>query len=77
MTNFTQAFLAKARSTNDPVGDLISDMRSDADVPPLFKNIGAVRSYLLMKGASREAIAAVPVFWRRYRGWLDRNPTGK
>jgi hypothetical protein len=74
MTNATTRWLAAARSTNDPAGDLIADMRRESDVPPLFANIREMRSYLRKKGACAEAMAAVSIVWRRYRNWLDRHP---
>lgn len=70
----TERFLAKARCTEDPAGDLIADMRRDANVPRLFASIGEMRDYLVSRSACREALEAVPVVWRRYRGFLDRNP---
>jgi hypothetical protein len=73
----TTRWLAKARITDDPEGDLIEDMRRDAKANgelPLFKNIHAMRAYLHSKGACHEALQAVPRVWRRYEHWLDRNP---
>jgi hypothetical protein len=75
-TNWTKNWLAATRVTDDPMGDLITDMRSDPDIPHLFKNIDALRDYLRSKGACREALAVVPRVWRRYRDWLDRHPWG-
>src|SRR5215204_4927084 len=72
--NWTRAFLARARVTDDPVGDLIVDMRADRNAPPLFKNINAVRGYLRTKNACMGALEAVPGFWRRYQRWIDRHP---
>jgi hypothetical protein len=72
----TQAWLAAAQITDDPAGDVIADMRRDPDIPALFKNIDAMRDYLRTKGACREALAALPIVWRRHQGWLGRNPCG-
>jgi hypothetical protein len=73
----TAAWLAHARITNDPEGDLVADMRRElrrgADMPPVFHNRQELRSYLHSKGACAEALAVVPGVWRRYRAWLDRN----
>jgi hypothetical protein len=63
----TKRWLARARITDDPAGDLIADMRRDPDVPSRFDSIEAMRSYLHRKGACRAALAAVPLVWRRYR----------
>jgi hypothetical protein len=68
-------WLRRARVTDGPEGDLIADMRSDAAVPGLFPNIGAMREYLQSRHACRrEAIAAVPAVWRRYSRWLAHHP---
>jgi hypothetical protein len=69
-----QRWLAKARITGDPAGDLIADMRRDANLPRLFGNIHEMRRYLQGRGACPEAIQTVPAVWRRYRSWMDRNP---
>jgi hypothetical protein len=74
MTEATTRWLAAARNTDDPAGDLIADMRRDPALPGLFSNVGEMRSYLQRKGACAEALAALPVVWRRYRHWLDRHP---
>src|SRR6266446_5954487 len=70
----TRRWVAKARITDDPAGDLIADMRRDPALPGLFPNIQAMRDHLRRRGACREALAAVPVVWRRYRNWMDRHP---
>jgi hypothetical protein len=75
--HLVKEWLHYARRTDDPAGDLIADMARDRDLPPLFRNIGHMRSYLQQEGACREALDAVPVVWRRYNGWLTRNPAGK
>lgn len=54
-----------ARITDDPIGDLIGDLRHDRDLPFLFRNIDAMRAHLRNRGACREALAAVPSAWRR------------
>jgi hypothetical protein len=69
-TNWTANWLRRARITDDPVGEVIANMRRDPDVPPLFQHINEVRSYLRRKGASTEALAAVPILWRRYLNWF-------
>ena len=67
-------WLRHAGITEDPAGDLIADMRRVADLPALFGNIEEMRSYLRSRNACREAMAAAPIVWRRYRKWLDRHP---
>ena len=60
----TKRWLKRARITADPAGDLIAIMRrhaDDADLPPRFRHIGAMRAYLRSKGASYEALTAVTV----------------
>ncbi len=73
----TAAWLALARATDDPEGDLIADMRAElrrgADLPAVFSNKAEMLNYLRSRGACREALAAVPGVWRRYRNWLDRH----
>jgi len=68
--NWTANWLRRARITDDLVGHVIADMRRDPNVPPLFRNINEVRSYLKLKGASIEALTAVPILWRRYSHWF-------
>jgi hypothetical protein len=70
----TREWLAKTRTTDDPAGDLIEDMRRDPRLPPLFPNINSMRIYLQTSGACREALQAVPIVWRRYKRWLDHHP---
>jgi hypothetical protein len=72
--NWTRAFLARARKTNDAVGDLIADMGRDPNIPPMFPNIKSLRAYLRERNACEQALEAVPGFWRRYRRWIDRHP---
>ena len=69
-TNWTANWLRRARITDDPVGEVIANMRRDPDVPPLFRHINEVRSYLRRNCASTEALAAVPILWRRYLNWF-------
>jgi hypothetical protein len=47
---FVRVWLNAARITNDPVGAVIADMRSDPDVPALFANVKEMRGYLHRKG---------------------------
>jgi hypothetical protein len=74
-----QRWLGAARVTDDPAGDLIADMRRDMlarpdEFPRLFGGVRSMRAHLEKRNASVEAHAAVPVVWRRYRAWLNRNP---
>lgn len=78
MTNLTTTWLASARVTDDPAGDLIADMRREQEtMPSIFKNIREMRAYLVSRRACPDAMEAVPAVWRRYSSWLMRNPTGK
>lgn len=65
-----------ARITDDPVGDLILDLRGDRGLPFLFKDIDAMRRHLVAQGACLGALEAVPRAWQRYRSWLNRHPWG-
>jgi hypothetical protein len=72
--NWTKAWLAKARITDDPEGDLISDMRRDPNIPRLFHNRTEMRDYIKARGACREAVTAVTKVWIRYRRFIDHHP---
>ena len=72
-TNWTANWARRARITDGPAGYVIAGMRRDPNVPPLFHHIGEMRSYLRLKGAPPEALSAVPILWRRYSEWLERN----
>jgi hypothetical protein len=74
--NFTRQWLARARITDNPEGDLIADMRADPDIPPLFHNIDEMRGYLARKGACIPAMEAVRKVWPRYRRSVDRQIMG-
>jgi hypothetical protein len=68
-------WLKHARTTDDPAGDLIADMKADRNLP--LRNVtsfGALRSYLISKNACHGAIEAAQVVCRRYRAWQDRHP---
>ena len=69
-TNWTANWVRSSPITNDPAGYVIAGMRRDPNVPPLFHHIGEMRSYLRLKGAPIEALAAVPSLWQRYSYWL-------
>ena len=60
----------RSRITDDPAGYVIAGMRRDPSVPPLFHHIGEMRGYLRRRYAPTEALAAVPILWRRYAYWL-------
>jgi hypothetical protein len=72
--NWTKAWLAEAKVTDNPVGDLIADMRRDADpkLPEDFPSVSHLKSYLYLRGACREALAVARTAWRRYRAWRDK-----
>jgi hypothetical protein len=60
------AWLATATATDDPAGDLISDLRDDGRKPVNFPSCAALRRYLISRHACREALAAAPAAWRRF-----------
>jgi hypothetical protein len=72
-TNWTANWVRSSPITNGPAGYVIAGMRRDPNVPALFHHIGELRGYLRRKGASAEALAAVPILWRRYSQWLARH----
>ena len=71
-TNWTANWARCTRITDGPAGYVIAGMRRDPNVPPLFHHIGELRGYLRRKGASPEALAAVPTVWRRYAEWIAK-----
>ena len=73
-TNWTANWLHSTRTTDGAAGEVIADMRRDPNVPPLFHHIGEMRGYLRRKRAPTEALAALPILWRRYADWLARQP---
>jgi hypothetical protein len=66
-------WLMHARATDDPVGDLIRDMREDPRLPRDVTSLNALRRYLRFRSACPEAIKAARVVMRRYRNWQDRH----
>jgi hypothetical protein len=60
MTNWTRRFLERARVTDDPVGDLIADMRRGPGIPELFPNLPSFRSYLRGRGVAQNSRYAAP-----------------
>jgi hypothetical protein len=72
MTPFEE-WLKQAKVTNDPEGDLVTDMRRDPDRPPTFTSLKALRSYVGFKSHyDTTVLASVPGAWRRYRAWCSR-----
>jgi hypothetical protein len=71
-TNWTANWARRTRITDGPAGYVIAGMRRDPNVPPLFRHIGEMRSYLRFKRAPPEALAAVPILWHRYSYWLAK-----
>ena len=67
-------WLARARITDDPAGDLIGDLLKDHNLPRQIPSLEALQAYLQSRNACHEAIKAGSVVWRRYRRWQDRNP---
>lgn len=71
--NWTRRRLERARITDDPEGDLITDMRTEPDIPE-FPDLKSMRDYVRFKRmGDRLILAAVPGAWRRYRSWMDRH----
>jgi uncharacterized protein YozE (UPF0346 family) len=62
-------WLATARATDDPEGDVIEDARGDPTFPATITDMEALHGYLAFKGACPEALAIVPQVWRRYARW--------
>jgi hypothetical protein len=64
-------WIMQAQITDDPAGDFIDDMRmvirANRHPLPEISNMDQLRSYLYLRGACHEAIATVPVVWKRYR----------
>jgi hypothetical protein len=68
----TEQWLRQARITDDPAGDLIADLRRDHAVKR-FPNIATMRGFVRSRNVvCPQALAAVPIVWRRYRKWLGR-----
>jgi hypothetical protein len=68
-----QQFIKQAKATNNPVGDMIHEMRGDRTLPSHFSSQASFRYYLISIGACSEAIVLIPGVWRRYLGWLERH----
>jgi hypothetical protein len=68
--NWTTKWARRTPIIDGPAGYVIAGMRRDPTVPSLFRHIGEMRSYLRLKRAPPEALAAVPTLWRRYSHWL-------
>jgi uncharacterized protein YozE (UPF0346 family) len=64
-----RVWLAQARITDTPQGDLIADMRDDLKIPNSFADIEELRSYLRSRGTRHGTMAAVASVWRLYRRW--------
>jgi hypothetical protein len=63
---------ARARKTDDPVGDFIGDFRSDKRAPSDFESLARLRLYLKTKNACPEAIEATAGAWKRFRSWRHK-----
>jgi hypothetical protein len=59
-------WLATAPVTDDPVGDLVDDLRRDTRKPVDIESPEALRRYLRSRRACREALAVVAAVWSRY-----------
>jgi hypothetical protein len=66
-------WLKTARVTEDHVGDLITDMKADDQLPDV-RSADELRRYIRScPDACDEALAVVPHAWRRYRNWKKRH----
>jgi hypothetical protein len=63
--NFRE-WLARARLTRDPEGDLVGDMRTDSRLPK-FRDLDQMLTYLKTRDACYGALRAAPRVWRRYK----------
>jgi hypothetical protein len=72
MATFKQ-WLARARITDDPEGDLVSDLRREQRIGKLpdsaLVSPRAMQGYIRLRGGCDGAIEAVPGVWRRFRNW--------
>jgi hypothetical protein len=59
----TSEWLAKARATDDPAGDLITDMRRESDWPGLFKSLEHMRAYFRSRRACPDTGGMVGIFF--------------
>jgi hypothetical protein len=71
MISFAE-WLEHARVTDDPEGDLVTDMRTERELPN-FTSFESMHSYVRFKSnGDRAVLAAVPGVWRRYEAWCRR-----
>jgi hypothetical protein len=69
--HYVKAWLKQARITDEPEGDLVTDMRTDPEIPHHFPTLKRMRDYVRLKSrGDRLIMAAVPGVWRRYRKWI-------
>jgi hypothetical protein len=62
-------WLAAATITDDPIGDLIDDLRRDGRRSSNFSSCADLRRFLREHRACREALRVAPAVWRRYQAW--------
>jgi hypothetical protein len=67
-------WLAGARITDDPVGDLIGDMKVDGRLPKAFASCDELRSYFSLRGACAAALRQASPAWRRYQRVAEAMP---
>lgn len=72
MTRRFNDWLAQARVTDDPVGDFIADAAPIPKFLPRVRSASHLEVDLLLRHASRKAIAIVPEVWERYERWKTR-----
>ena len=61
-------WLARARVSRGPAGDLVGDLLADGRRPE-FRDLEHLLSYLRSRRACSSAVKAAPSVWARYRGW--------
>jgi hypothetical protein len=72
------AYLRSAQVTDYPVGNLIADLQRDLRLKPAEISDQATLAHHVRcnwPGACPEAVAAVPMVWRRYLAWQHAQAT--
>ena len=69
-----KSWLRKTPQTDDPVGDLLNDMRHDPDLPN-FTSLKQISQYVSRKsGSDPNIMATVRPAWSRYRDRKRERP---
>jgi YozE SAM-like protein len=67
-----QRWLSRAKVTDDPAGDFVTDMRDDRQAPKTFASLGDLRAYLRSRRACDGALGAASDAWLRFTTWKKR-----